>query len=70
MGFHFKLYLKPKTILKSMPILGETSKIGNNVTMYQGATLGGTGITRSGKRHPTIGNDVVIGAGAKVLFGT
>ncbi|MEE9459819.1 MAG: serine O-acetyltransferase [Candidatus Bathyarchaeia archaeon] len=48
-------------------VIGETSKIGNNVTMYQGATLGGTGITRGGKRHPTIGNDVVIGAGAKVL---
>jgi len=48
-------------------VIGETSKIGDNVTMYQGATLGGTGIIRSGKRHPTIGNDVVIGAGAKVL---
>ena len=47
-------------------VIGETCKIGNNVTIYQGVTLGGTGKER-GKRHPTIGNDVVIGAGAKVL---
>jgi len=47
-------------------VIGETSRIGNNVTMYQGVTLGGTGKER-GKRHPTIGNNVVIGAGAKVL---
>jgi len=47
-------------------VIGETSVIGDNVTMYQGVTLGGTGKDR-GKRHPTIGNDVVIGAGAKVL---
>jgi serine O-acetyltransferase len=47
-------------------VIGETSVIGDNVTMFQGATLGGTGKER-GKRHPTIGNDVVIGAGAKVL---
>ena len=40
--------------------------IGNNVTLYQGVTLGGTG-KESGKRHPTIGNNVMISAGAKVL---
>lgn len=48
-------------------VIGETSKIGDNVTMYQGATLGGTGGARGEKRHPTVGDDVVIGAGAKVL---
>ncbi|MEM4250495.1 MAG: serine O-acetyltransferase [Candidatus Bathyarchaeia archaeon] len=48
-------------------VIGETSKIGDNVTMYQGATLGGTGGSRGEKRHPTIGSDVVIGAGAKIL---
>jgi len=48
-------------------VIGETSEIGNNVTMYQGATLGGTGGARGEKRHPTVGNDVVIGAGAKIL---
>ncbi len=47
-------------------VIGETSIIGDNVTMYQGVTLGGTGKQR-GKRHPTIGNNVVIGAGAKIL---
>lgn len=47
-------------------VIGETAVIGNNVTLYQGVTLGGTGKER-GKRHPTIGNNVVIGAGAKVL---
>ena len=47
-------------------VIGETTEIGENVTLYQGVTLGGTGIER-GKRHPTIGNHVVIGAGAKVL---
>jgi serine O-acetyltransferase len=47
-------------------VVGETSIIGNNVTLFQGVTLGGTGKER-GKRHPTIGNNVVIGAGAKVL---
>ncbi|MFC1709202.1 serine O-acetyltransferase EpsC [Candidatus Omnitrophota bacterium] len=47
-------------------IIGETSIIGNNVILFQGVTLGGTG-KETGKRHPTIGNDVVIGAGAKVL---
>ncbi|OPY63720.1 MAG: Serine acetyltransferase [Syntrophorhabdaceae bacterium PtaU1.Bin034] len=47
-------------------VIGETSEIGNNVTLYHGVTLGGT-TWRKGKRHPTIGNNVVIGAGAKVL---
>lgn len=47
-------------------VIGETAVIGDNVTLYQGVTLGGTGKER-GKRHPTIGNNVVIGAGAKVL---
>lgn len=47
-------------------VIGETAIIGDNVTLYQGVTLGGTG-KESGKRHPTIGNNVMIGAGAKVL---
>lgn len=47
-------------------VIGETAEIGDNVTLYQGVTLGGTGKER-GKRHPTIGNDVVISAGAKIL---
>ncbi len=47
-------------------VIGETCVIGNNVTLYQGVTLGGTG-KESGKRHPTIGNNVMISAGAKVL---
>ena len=47
-------------------VIGETAEIGNDVTLYQGVTLGGTG-KEDGKRHPTIGNDVVVGAGAKVL---
>lgn len=47
-------------------VIGETAEIGNNVTIYQGVTLGGTG-KEKGKRHPTIGNNVVISAGAKVL---
>ncbi|HOJ92317.1 MAG TPA: serine O-acetyltransferase [Dictyoglomaceae bacterium] len=47
-------------------VIGETTEIGDNVLMYQGVTLGGTG-KEKGKRHPTIGNNVVIGAGVKVL---
>ncbi len=47
-------------------VIGETAEIGNNVTIYQGVTLGGTG-KQKGKRHPTVGNNVMIGAGAKVL---
>ena len=47
-------------------VIGETSIIGNNVTLFQGVTLGGTG-KEKGKRHPTLGNNVVVGAGAKIL---
>ena len=47
-------------------VIGETAIVGDNVLLYQGVTLGGTGLEK-GKRHPTIGNNVVIGAGAKVL---
>lgn len=47
-------------------VIGETCTIGDNVTIYQGVTLGGTG-KESGKRHPDIGNNVLIAAGAKVL---
>lgn len=47
-------------------VIGETTIIGNDVTLYQGVTLGGTG-KEQGKRHPTIGNNVMISAGAKVL---
>jgi len=47
-------------------VIGETCNIGNNVTIYQGVTLGGTGKER-GKRHPDIGDNVLIAAGAKVL---
>lgn len=47
-------------------VIGETTVIGDNCTIYQGVTLGGTG-KEIGKRHPTIGNNVVIGSGAKVL---
>jgi serine O-acetyltransferase len=49
-------------------VIGETTEIGRNVTLYQGVTLGGTGKER-GKRHPTIGDHAVIGVGAKVLGG-
>jgi serine O-acetyltransferase len=47
-------------------VIGETTEIGDDVTLYQGVTLGGTG-KEKGKRHPTIGNNVVISAGAKIL---
>ncbi len=47
-------------------VIGETAEIGENVLLYQGVTLGGTG-KQKGKRHPTIGNNVVVGAGTKVL---
>jgi len=47
-------------------VIGETTEIGENGTIYQGVTLGGTGIAR-GKRHPTLGDNVVVGAGAKIL---
>lgn len=47
-------------------VIGETAEIGNDVTLYQGVTLGGRTLN-AGKRHPTIGNNVVVGAGAKIL---
>lgn len=47
-------------------VIGETAIVGNNVTLYHGVTLGGTG-KEKGKRHPTVGNNVIIGSGAKVL---
>jgi serine O-acetyltransferase len=47
-------------------VIGETAELGNNVTLFQGVTLGGTG-KEKGKRHPTLGNNVLVGAGAKVL---
>lgn len=47
-------------------VIGETAELGDNITLYQGVTLGGTG-KEKGKRHPTIGNNVVVASGAKVL---
>ncbi len=47
-------------------VIGETAVIGSNVTLFQGVTLGGTGKER-GRRHPTLGNDIVVGTGAKIL---
>lgn len=47
-------------------VIGETAEVGDRVIIYQGVTLGGTG-NHTGKRHPTVGNDVFIGSGAKVL---
>ena len=49
-------------------VIGETAEVGDNVTLFQGVTLGGTGKER-GKRHPTLGSHVVVGAGAKILGG-
>lgn len=48
-------------------VIGETAVIGDNVTMFHGVTLGGTGNEKDKKRHPTIGNNVFIGSGAKIL---
>jgi len=50
-------------------VVGETAEIGDGCTIYQGVTLGGTSLYKGAKRHPTLGKDVVIGAGAKVLGG-
>lgn len=50
-------------------VVGETAEIGDDVTIYQGVTLGGTSLYRGTKRHPTLGAGVVVGAGAKVLGG-
>ena len=47
-------------------VIGETAEIGDDVTLYHGVTLGGTSLNK-GKRHPTLGNQVVVGAGAKIL---
>lgn len=47
-------------------VIGETAEIGDDVTIYHGVTLGGTGKDK-GKRHPTVGNNVIIGCGAKIL---
>lgn len=47
-------------------VVGETAEVGDNVTLYHGVTLGGTG-KDTGKRHPTVGNNVIIGSGAKIL---
>lgn len=49
-------------------VIGETAEIGDNCTLYQGVTLGGTG-KEAGKRHPTLENNVMVGAGAKILGG-
>lgn len=48
-------------------VIGETAEIGNNVTLYHGVTLGGIGNETDVKRHPTVGDDVMIGTGAKIL---
>ena len=48
-------------------VIGETSIIGDRVTIYQGATIGATGNEKEFKRHPTLGNDIIVGSGAKIL---
>ena len=48
-------------------VIGETAEVGDDCTIYQGVTLGGTSLSKGAKRHPTLGNNVIIGAGAKVL---
>jgi serine O-acetyltransferase len=50
-------------------VVGETAEIGDDCTIYQGVTLGGTSLARGAKRHPTLGRGVIVGAGAKVLGG-
>jgi serine O-acetyltransferase len=50
-------------------VVGETAEIGDDSTIYQGVTLGGTSLARGAKRHPTLGRGVIVGAGAKVLGG-
>lgn len=50
-------------------VIGETAEVGDDCTIYHGVTLGGTSLGRGEKRHPTIGNGVVIGAGAQILGG-
>jgi serine O-acetyltransferase len=48
-------------------VIGETAEVGDDCTLYQGVTLGGTSLTRGEKRHPTLGNGVIVGSGAQVL---
>ena len=50
-------------------VIGETAEVGDGSTIYQGVTLGGTSLTKGAKRHPTLGREVIVGAGAKVLGG-
>jgi len=50
-------------------VIGETAEVGDGCTIYQGVTLGGTSLYRGEKRHPTLGDGVVVGAGAKILGG-
>jgi serine O-acetyltransferase len=50
-------------------VIGETAEVGDECTIYQGVTLGGTSLSKGAKRHPTLGRGVIIGAGAKVLGG-
>jgi serine O-acetyltransferase len=50
-------------------VIGETAQVGDDCTIYQGVTLGGTSLTRGAKRHPTLERGVIVGAGAKVLGG-
>jgi len=50
-------------------VIGETAQVGDDSTIYQGVTLGGTSLARGAKRHPTLGRGVIVGAGAKVLGG-
>lgn len=50
-------------------VIGETAEVGDDCTLYQGVTLGGTSLTRGAKRHPTLGRGVIVSAGAKVLGG-
>src|ERR1700761_7867859 len=50
-------------------VIGETAEIGDDCTIYQGVTLGGTSLTKGAKRHPTLGRGVIVGAGAQVLGG-
>lgn len=50
-------------------VIGETAQVGDDVTIYQGVTLGGTSLNKGAKRHPTLGRGAIIGAGAKILGG-
>jgi|SRR3954452_20279998 len=50
-------------------VIGETAEVGDGCTIYQGVTLGGTSLAKGAKRHPTLGRNVVVGAGAKILGG-